>query len=179
MNSTYNRAQELEESGDLAAASVQYTVAALSKLNETDFEPSTGYRIALSTLLQAISAAARAGNTNRSIAVREIATALITHAINADSDIDPVLKGLYYEWIGDAYLLTDSEHAERYYRKAAAQYEQTSIESYLSWSMEQEFDYIYWTVQSYLDQRDSTFNEELPILDFQSRVKRKRDEVDD
>lgn len=176
--SKYSRARCLEREGELASAAVCYTDAGFSALNEADFESGTKYRIGLTTLLRAISADARAGNETRATAIRDVVVALIDRAVDADSRADRILDGLYYEWIGDAYLLTRSDRAATYYRTALEMYEGHSQEEFLSWGMEQEFDYARWAVQSYLTANGTETAEELPTLDFPSRIESKLEYVE-
>lgn len=173
MTSAYDQALSLEQEGELASAAVLYTDAGFSKLNDADFEFGTKYRIGFTTLLRAISADARAGNETRAMAIRDVVVALIERAVDADSRADRILQGLYHEWIGDAYLFTRSERTADYYRMALETYENHSQSEFLSWGMEQEFDYAHWAVQSYLSANGSDVAEELPSLDFPSRIEAK------
>lgn len=173
MTSVYDKALSLEREGELASAAVLYADAGFSALNDADFEPGTSYRIGLATLLKAISADARSENETRTTAIRDVVVTLIEHAADRDSRDDDVLEGLYYEWIGDAYFLTDSERAEEYYEHAREKYEGYPQEAFLSWSMEQEFDYARWAVESYLTATGVRDAGELPVVDFLSRIESK------
>ncbi|MEY7849045.1 hypothetical protein AB7C87_07545 [Natrarchaeobius sp. A-rgal3] len=176
MTSKYDRAKRLEKEGELAAAAVLYTEDGFQRLNRTNFEPNTTYRIGLATLIKAISIDARVGNRRRAVAVRDSVIALLDLALVSDPSSDDVLEGLYREWIGDCYLLTRSEQADQQYMDALAIYSERSREEFLSWSMEQEFDYVLWAVQSFLDYKGVS-DEQLPSLDFENRIEQKRQYV--
>lgn len=166
-------AREHEREGNLERAGELYLEVGVEKLNAVDFAPNRTYRVGVATLIRSISCAARAGNERRAVGIRRVTRAAIEHIVATETD--SCLLGLCEEWVGDIYLLTGSEAAFEHYDAATDHYDQCADDEQFSWGMEEEFEYAYWAVESFLDSREIAVEDALPQLDFDARMENKID----
>jgi hypothetical protein len=173
MSDTFIKAKQHLDRGELSTAAVLFASDGFDNLNESNFESNKTFRMGIAGLIEAIRLDVQVGNDQRALAIRDITSAAIERVLIGEQIEDAILEGLYHEWIGDAHLLTGSQTANEYYETAAETYTDNSVDHFLSWGMEEEFDYIYWSVADHLEKECSC--KKIPELEFKKRVEIKQD----
>lgn len=173
MTNHYKKARDHEEAGEYQAASHVYAADSFTMMNENDFSPSGDltFMVAIAYLIKSASCAARAGNQQRTRAIRDAAEAYIRHALREEARDDRTQDGLYHEWLGDIHLMTRSPTAITHYRTARGYYADTSPSMQRTWGGEEAFNYAHWAVESFLEDTGHDDEiEELQPLDFPGRI---------
>lgn len=166
------RAEALASEGNYAEAARFAAQSAQSRLERFGIESRTNSDLAIGDLLYAIYYARRAGETQTAIHLRETlrsyALMLQLAAYEALQEEWPqmtwaCLVGLFEEWIGDAYMFTESDIASRYYDRAEPWYcvEECRLDEYTlnratvapcwQWGAEPQYDKTWNAFLDYLD----------------------------
>lgn len=169
----------MEEDGQLLEASTLYVESAITKVNETDFEPGNEMWHAISELNQAISCTVRGGNLSRAKGIRNILEGLVEHSIMIYNLDDICLEGILHEWIGDASLMSESGNPKAEYRAAADLYRGVSVSDQRFWGWQEEFEYSQWAFEDYLKHSGFENDENsLPSTLFTKRIEEKYEIVE-
>lgn len=176
MTDLYTEAQNNEEAGEYHTAARAYAENGFIILNEQDFEAGRQFRLGIASLVKALSCDARAGQQRRARAIRDTAASAIRHALREEEKEDRCRDGLYHEWLGDIHLMTRSVSARTHYETARNHYSDASPSQQRTWGMEEEFDYVHWAVESFLEEAGYEDEvEELHPSDFSGRIEIKLD----
>lgn len=178
MRNYFSQASDLEERGELEEASRYYLLAGMDSLSDADFTPDTTYRVGVTTLLLALSCDARSERTVRVDGIRHLLSGALDHAIAENDREDACLEGLFHEWRGDSLLMSGVKESSKQYERAARVYDDCPEGKQFSWGMEEEYDYAQWALQRFLDARNVDAREDLPPLEFETRIRTKIDLFD-
>ena len=168
INTITSAAQEAEASGNLADAATAYFVLGAYKMADEMFQNGRYYREGITDVLRSISIDVRIGNTGR--AEQTAAFLKDGNSILIDNRNEAVVRGLGYEWRGDASLMLGGQGAKREYQKSRKCFEELDFETQLHWGAVPEYDTGFIAMKQYLESLNINYYKKHDI-DFTGRVR--------
>lgn len=184
--SASKQADRLAAEGKYAAAARRRAQSAQSRLEQFGIESGANTDLMVGDLLYAIYYARRGAKPEMAVNVRTTLVsyaALLQHAAYTavleewPDSTRTCLVGLFEEWIGDAYLFTDTSEATRYYDRAETWYsiEECRAADRISkelpcwgWGAEPQFDEAMLAFVDYLEWFESAFVDKITLNEYNS-----------
>ena len=160
-------AQEAEASGNLADAATAYFALGAYKMADEMFQNGRYYREGITDALRSISIDARIGNTGR--AKQTAAFLKDGTSVLVDNRNEAVVRGLGYEWRGDAFLMLREQKAKNEYQKSRKYFEELDFETQLLWGAVPEYDTGFIAMNQYFQSLNIDYYVDHDI-DFAGRV---------